>query len=305
MSGPDVGDKGMWRMHFPVTEYTQSRLWVFSRHESIETSIKTPSKAPLHGPLAPHHQHGTNWLRRNHFLLLQYELYSSRYIKEVYLYRQANIFHLVSWNWNGSHPSGTASEVNPGEVTVVSHRGNEISKTGDESNPAVHIERSGNDVVKLANELHVDKKSSESNTNGTSSSEPKTDQEEKQDTPQDKVADKKEPEKQAEEKEEEPKAEKKEEETKESNGDAQVGDKRKSDEKADAVIEEKNGEDAAKDVEAKKQKTSNGTAAPTNGEKEKKKPGRPKGNNTKAAKKEKKAPAVGRAERKTRSQGGV
>ncbi|PMD64042.1 uncharacterized protein K444DRAFT_513632, partial [Hyaloscypha bicolor E] len=51
----------------------------------------------------------------------------------------------VSWNWGASHPSGTASEVKPGEVTVVSHRGNEISKTGDESNPAVHIERNGND----------------------------------------------------------------------------------------------------------------------------------------------------------------
>jgi hypothetical protein len=85
------------------------------------------------------------------------------------------------------------------------------------------------------------------------------------------------------------------------NGDAQVGEKRKADEKADAGTEERTNEEKEKEDEAKKQKTSNGTAAPVNGEK--KKPGRPKANGEKKPKKEKKAPAVGRAERKTRSQG--
>jgi hypothetical protein len=225
------------------------------------------------------------------------------------LYHEANIIGLVSWNWNGSHPSGTASEVKPGEVTVVSHRGNEISKTGDETNPAVHIDRSGNGVVKLANELNVDKKTSESNTNGAPSTESKKDEEKKEDKQEEKMEEPKEPEKETEKKEEEmkeeKKEEKKEEEKKETNGEAQVGDKRKADEKADAGTEEKPSEEKSQDDEAKKQKTSNGTAAPANDEKEKKKPGRPKGNNSKAPKKEKKAPAVGRAERRTRSQGGV
>ena len=31
-------------------------------------------------------------------------------------------------------------------MTVVSHRGNEITKHGEEGNPAVHVERSGNDL---------------------------------------------------------------------------------------------------------------------------------------------------------------
>jgi len=69
----------------------------------------------------------------------------------------------VSWEWNGSHPNGVVGEVKAGEVTVTSNRGNEISKTGDSSNPAVHIERSGNDVVKLANELDVEKKGDHAN----------------------------------------------------------------------------------------------------------------------------------------------
>ena len=90
----------------------------------------------------------------------------------------------------------------------------------------------------------------------------------------------------------------------------ETGDKRKADEQADAPVTANGKADVEKEIDdAKKQKTENGTAAPavapaTNGSK--KGPGRPKtGTNgeKKAAKKEKKAPAVGRAERKTRSQG--
>lgn len=195
----------------------------------------------------------------------------------------------VSWNWNGSHPSGTAAEVKAGEVTVTSKRGNEISKTGDENNPAVHIERSGNDVVKTANELNVDKKvegsSSNGNTNGESKQEEKKDEEMK-DAEKDDVKDDKQ--------EEVNEGEKKDE--------AQAGDKRKADEKVDAAEETKEEEEEGDD--AKKQKTNNGTNASTaNGDK--KKPGRPKvGSNgeKKAPKKEKKQPAVGKAQRKTRSQ---
>ncbi|CAD6446786.1 ab2c6399-a452-487c-8128-b7446aeed6ac [Sclerotinia trifoliorum] len=46
----------------------------------------------------------------------------------------------VSWNWRGANPEGTVGEVKAGEVTVTSQRGNEIKKTGDETDPAVHIE---------------------------------------------------------------------------------------------------------------------------------------------------------------------
>ncbi|TVY87124.1 hypothetical protein LAWI1_G007656, partial [Lachnellula willkommii] len=160
----------------------------------------------------------------------------------------------VSWNWNGSHPSGTASEVKPGEVTVTSHRGNDISKTGDESNPAVHISRSGNDVVKTANELKVESKgesngpsTEESNGNGAPA----------------KSEEKKEPE------------------------EAHTGEKRTVDEKPSADDAEEKPEDP--DADAKKQKT--GTDAKTNGtngEKKKAGPGRPK--NSSGPKKEKKAP---------------
>jgi hypothetical protein len=188
-------------------------------------------------------------------------------------------------------------------VTVVSHRGNEITKHGDENNPAVHIERPGNDVAKKASELNVDKKAGESSSNGTS--EEKKEESNKEESTKDEAKTeeknddhKSEESKKDESKTEESKAEKKDEADKPS-----AGDKRKADEKADAdgAKESKVEEDTG----AKKHKTINGTAAApaTNGETEKKKPGRPKGTN--AAKKEKKAPAVGRAERKTRSQGSV
>lgn len=188
---------------------------------------------------------------------------------------------LVSWSWNGNNPSGVASEIKPGDVTVVSHRGNEITKTGTESNPAVHIERSGNDVVKTVSELHVEKKGAQ---NGTS-------------------------EKQEESKTEEKKEESKPEEKKaETNGEeAQAGEKRKADEKVEAHAEpakapEKKDTPAKNEPEAKKQKTTTNGAA-TNGNK--KGPGRPKGGEKMASgpKKEKKVPAVGKAARQTRSQG--
>ena len=77
-----------------------------------------------------------------------------------------------------------------------------------------------------------------------------------------------------------------------------MGDKRKADEAAPTDTEKPAAENG--EADAKKQKTShetNGTAA-MNG---KKKAGRPKG--AEGAKKEKKAPRVGTAARKTRSQG--
>jgi hypothetical protein len=181
----------------------------------------------------------------------------------------------VSWTWNGSHPSGTAAEVKAGDVTVTSHRGNDITKTGTQDNPAVHIERSGNDVVKTVSELKVEQKGASQKEDGTWDNSNSASSSEKKEEP------------------------KKDEEKKENgvNGDeAQAGDKRKAEEKVDASAKET--EKPAEEKDTKKQKTTNGTAA--NGE-TKKKAGRPKGGNS--TKKEKAPPRTGTAARKTRSQG--
>jgi len=153
----------------------------------------------------------------------------------------------------------------------------------------VHISRPGNDVVKTANELKVDEKVDGSTSNGVSSEKKEDDKEGG--------------------KQEEEKAEKEKDKGEE---EARAGDKRKAEEKAD--VDEKDAEKTGQDVaEIKKQKTTNGKAAPApevaNGEvKEKKKPGRPKGSGNgdkKGANKEKKVPTVGVAQRKTRSQSKV
>ena len=48
-----------------------------------------------------------------------------------------------------------------GEIAIETKRGNTVKKNAEPGNPAVHIERSGNDVVKRASELTVEKKASE------------------------------------------------------------------------------------------------------------------------------------------------
>ena len=63
----------------------------------------------------------------------------------------------MSWQWSGGRPGGEAVEVaKEGEVKVQSKKGNTIKKNAEPNNPAVHISRSGNDVVKKASELDVD-----------------------------------------------------------------------------------------------------------------------------------------------------
>ncbi|RFU33092.1 hypothetical protein B7463_g3236, partial [Scytalidium lignicola] len=90
---------------------------------------------------------------------------------------------------------------------------------------------------------------------------------------------------------------------------AQSGDKRKADElglaaePADASKPEENGEHDAKKPKVTEEATqANGEQS---AEPVKRKPGRPPKSSNGAAKKEKKVPAVGRSERKTRSQGGL
>jgi hypothetical protein len=65
----------------------------------------------------------------------------------------------VSWQWGSGAPGGTVAEVaKEGEIAIESKKGNTIKKNADPENPAVHVERSGNDVVKRASELNVEEK---------------------------------------------------------------------------------------------------------------------------------------------------
>jgi hypothetical protein len=73
---------------------------------------------------------------------------------------------IVSWNWGGGAPGGTVAETKKeGEIAIKSKRGNTIKKNADPGNPAVHVERAGNDVVKRASELNIETKAS--NSQGT------------------------------------------------------------------------------------------------------------------------------------------
>ena len=74
----------------------------------------------------------------------------------------------ASWNWNGSAPSGEVVEKKAeGEVSVQSKRGNTIKKAAQPNDPAIHLARPGNDVVKNQSELNVEEKASGGDANGT------------------------------------------------------------------------------------------------------------------------------------------
>lgn len=65
-------------------------------------------------------------------------------------------FRRVAWNWGGGAPEGeVVDKKEEGEVAITSKRGNTIKKNAEPENPAVHVGRSGNDVVKRASELEV------------------------------------------------------------------------------------------------------------------------------------------------------
>ncbi len=86
---------------------------------------------------------------------------------------QALTFATVSWNWGGGQGSGKVVETkDEGEIAIKSKRGNTIKKNASPSNPAVHIGRSGNDVVKRASELMVDEKGSGSGSGEKKSKSP-------------------------------------------------------------------------------------------------------------------------------------
>lgn len=174
----------------------------------------------------------------------------------------------VAWNWGGGAPGGKAVEVaTEGEVKVTSHRGNEIKKNAEPENPAVHIARSGNDVVKRASELDVQK---EGPNHKEGESDEKKDEESK---PEDKKDD------DAEEKKDDKEEEK---EEKETNGDAKAGDKRKADESAEEKKDEEDGGDAAKKPKTDESMENGEKAAP----KKKGRPAKKDANGESAPKKE-------------------
>ncbi|RVX68183.1 hypothetical protein B0A52_08691 [Exophiala mesophila] len=73
----------------------------------------------------------------------------------------------VSWNWGGGAPGGKVAEKKTeGEIAITSKKGNKIKKNAEPNNPAVHIERSGNDVVKKASELNIEQKANGSSGGG-------------------------------------------------------------------------------------------------------------------------------------------
>jgi len=59
----------------------------------------------------------------------------------------------VSWNWGGGKPSGTVAEVQTEGKLEIESKGKAVHRNADPSNPAVHVAREGNDVVKRASEL--------------------------------------------------------------------------------------------------------------------------------------------------------
>lgn len=60
----------------------------------------------------------------------------------------------VSWNWGGGQPSGKVERVETKKTTIESKNGNDITKDGDEENPAVVIKQGSNPVIKRASELN-------------------------------------------------------------------------------------------------------------------------------------------------------
>ena len=68
----------------------------------------------------------------------------------------------MSWSYGGGKPTGEVVEKKiDGELSIQSKKGNTITRRGDPENPAVHMAREGNDVVKKQSELTVEEKADE------------------------------------------------------------------------------------------------------------------------------------------------
>ncbi|KAF2165601.1 hypothetical protein M409DRAFT_23894 [Zasmidium cellare ATCC 36951] len=106
----------------------------------------------------------------------------------------------VSWAWGSGKPEGQVAEAKEqGDVTMTTKNNNEVKKTGEPENPALHIERDGHNVVKKASEVEVEESADK-----------------KDEKPEDKKDD----------------------EEKKENGDAETGEKRKAEETAEEKKDE-------------------------------------------------------------------
>ncbi|KAL9606361.1 MAG: hypothetical protein Q9179_000487 [Wetmoreana sp. 5 TL-2023] len=66
---------------------------------------------------------------------------------------------LLSWAYGGGRPGGEVAEKkDEDEIAIQSKRGNTIKRNASPDNPAVHVTRPGNDVVKRQSELDVEEK---------------------------------------------------------------------------------------------------------------------------------------------------
>ncbi|KAI8903475.1 hypothetical protein DFJ77DRAFT_469440 [Powellomyces hirtus] len=60
----------------------------------------------------------------------------------------------VAWNWGNGHVEGTVAQVS-NDTLEKNIKGKHITRKGTDDNPALYIERSGNNVLKKASEVHV------------------------------------------------------------------------------------------------------------------------------------------------------
>lgn len=219
----------------------------------------------------------------------------------------------VSWKWGNGAPSGEVAEIaTEGEIAIQSNKGNTIKKNASAEDPAVHITRPGNDVVKRAHELTVEEKgegaTEESKDDGKASEDKTAEGDEKADEKGDeKMGDAADAKADA--------AEAKKDDKEKENGGMKAGEKRKADEAEEGEEAEQadtNGDEKAEDAAekpAKKQKTNDETNETEEKDdkesgKGKKGRGRPKKGNKPAAKKrqpKKAATADGEPRRSSRN----
>ena len=127
--GNNLSEPGQQFLNFAsLTEDSDPSDWTL---DSLPSSSPEQSPAPASNVLFSFHKFEPHLPPRMH-AFYDYGLW----MYELTLHPSTT----VSWTWNGSHPSGIAAEIKPGDVTVTSHRGNDITKTGSKEDPAVHSE---------------------------------------------------------------------------------------------------------------------------------------------------------------------
>jgi len=58
----------------------------------------------------------------------------------------------VSWDWGEGQASGTIKSIFPEKITRTID-GSEVTRNGTKEDPALYIERDGNNVLKLSSEV--------------------------------------------------------------------------------------------------------------------------------------------------------